>query len=128
MQVHMENRRFTIALVEDNPLIRVPIARGLDQAGYQVIGAADGVEALSLLADPGVAVAVVDVNLAGRMSGLEAVAEARRGNPTLKVIFVSGELEDGPKGAPFLRKPYQVADLLSLLSPMVSGGGEPDRI
>jgi DNA-binding NtrC family response regulator len=118
----VENRRPIVALVDNDPLVRVPVARGLDDAGYHVIGAANVVEALALLEDRSLAAAVVNVELSGRMSGLAAVSEARRNNPNLKVIFVGGASQHDCGGASFLEKPYHISDLVTLLGRLVQAG------
>jgi len=66
----------TIALVEGDPLFRVPLARRLDAAGFKVVAAANGPEALTVLEQESVGLAVVDIDLPGRMSGLDVIREA----------------------------------------------------
>src|SRR5215813_10315651 len=90
----MKLGRPLIALVEDQPLIRVPLAQGLDLAGYTVIGAANGAEALALLEDRDIDVAIIDINLPGHLDGLVVLREARRSNPALKAILISGQPPD----------------------------------
>jgi DNA-binding response OmpR family regulator len=103
-----------VALVEDEPLSRVPAAKALIEAGYRVVAAASGQEGLSLLDDPEVDVAVIDVRLAGRIDGVALAKEARRHRPDLAVIFISA-LPPGADGAAlgtFLQKPFSNDDLV----------------
>jgi CheY-like chemotaxis protein len=106
--------RIVIALIEDDPLLRVPLAQALDEAGYRVIAGATSLEGLAMLEDPAVDLAIVDVILPGRMNGVGVVSEARRHNPTLRVLLTSGK--PPPAGlapdAPFLPKPFRVDELL----------------
>jgi len=111
----MKAGRRVVALVDDDPLFRVPIAQGLDAAGYLVIGAATGTEAVDLLCDREVDVALVDIQLVGRLDGIGAVREAKRLNPALEVIFTSGRPpgEDVAPLGSFLPKPFRMVDLLT---------------
>src|SRR5258708_37361087 len=76
--------RPVIALIEDEPLLRVPVAHGLDQASYNVISAASAAEGLSVLDNPDVELAVVDLKLPGRLDGVAVVREAKARNSRLK--------------------------------------------
>ena len=107
-----------IALIEDDPLVRVPIAESLQRAGFEVIAAASGPEALTLLLDESrVAVAVVDVRLPGRIDGVGVVRAARRSNPGLKAVMVSGATPPGDLSdiGPFLHKPFRAAELIDVV-------------
>lgn len=128
----MKPGRPTIALIEDELLLRVATAKAIDDAGYNVISAASGVEGLSLLRDYAIDLAVIDIILPGRMDGLAMVSEAKLENPRLQVIFTSGRVPE-PPGAfaafgPFLHKPYRHAELLSaimnLIGPAVVGSAD----
>src|ERR1043165_7135584 len=54
-----------VALIEDEPLQRMPLARALDDAGFEVVSAAYGPEGLAMLGDPGIDAAIVDIRLPG---------------------------------------------------------------
>ncbi|HMO12540.1 MAG TPA: response regulator [Pirellulaceae bacterium] len=79
-------------LVEDDPNERALLAGYLRMAGYQVLTAKDGVEALELLAREQVDLVVLDMRMP-RMNGAETIAAIRK-DPflkDLKVIVVSGD-------------------------------------
>jgi two-component system, response regulator PdtaR len=120
--------RPTIALIEDELLLRVATAKAIDDAGYNVISAATGVEGLSLLRDYAIDLAVIDVVLPGRMDGVALVSEAMRENPRLRVVFTSGRVSASAfqlaTQGPFLQKPYRHAELLSVILDLV---GPPTR-
>jgi len=59
-----------IALIEDDPLLRVPIAKALEDAGYKVASAASGSEGLAMLQDPRFDLAVIDIFLPGHLDGV----------------------------------------------------------
>jgi DNA-binding response OmpR family regulator len=114
----VRGERHVIALIEDDPLVRVPLAQGLDVAGYTVIAAASGPEALEVLIDPAIDVALIDIRLPGRLDGIAVVREARRHNPTLQAIFMSGRPppEDIADLGVFLPKPFRVSELVTVLA------------
>ncbi|MFV0294055.1 MAG: ATP-binding protein [Paracoccus sp. (in: a-proteobacteria)] len=109
-----------VLLVEDEAPVRAFASRALKLRGYQVIEAASGEEALSLLADDRLKVDlfVSDVVMPG-MDGLSWVRRALRDRPDTQVIFMSGYtedvFEDGRnliEGAAFLQKPFSLSSLL----------------
>jgi two-component system cell cycle sensor histidine kinase/response regulator CckA len=115
--------RPTIALIEDELLLRIATARAIDDAGYNVISAASGVEGLALLRDYSIDLAVIDIILPGRLDGVQMINEARQENPNLRAVFISGrppahELQLTAIG-PFLQKPYRHAELLSVIDRML---------
>ncbi len=110
----------TILLVEDEEGLRALNARGLVSRGYQVLEASNGVEAIEVLDKNGgkVDLVVSDVVMP-EMDGPALLAELRKRNPKLKVIFVSGYAEEAfekslPKGeqVPFLPKPFTLKQLV----------------
>ena len=103
-----------VLLVEDDELIRFTSEEMLSYLGYDVQVAADGEQALSLLATLQIDVLVTDVNLPG-ISGRELAARVREQYPSLPVLFASGtdhglsELKHQATG--FIQKPYGEEDL-----------------
>ena len=85
-----ERRRDAILLVDDEPATRRVFARFLTSAGYRVIEAADGLEAIEQMALSGrIGLVIADVRMPG-MDGPEMVLTVRRHQPDLPVILVSG--------------------------------------
>ena len=72
-------------VVDDSPTVRQQVGLALTQAGYQVIEAVDGVDALAKV-DATIAMMICDVNMP-RMNGLEAL-EKIRANPKLAKLPV----------------------------------------
>jgi two-component system, cell cycle sensor histidine kinase and response regulator CckA len=112
----------TILLVEDEEGLRALNARGLASRGYTVLQAANGVEAMEVLAkaDGKVDLVVSDVVMP-EMDGPTLLRELRKRNPDLKIIFVSGYAEDAfQKHLPadgqqfdFLAKPFTLKQLVA---------------
>jgi PAS domain S-box-containing protein len=109
-----------LLLVEDDASIRRLAGHVLRRQGFDVLEAADGVEALDLLSkdDAPVRLLVTDVVMP-HMDGPALAAELRRRQPALPVLFFSGyhERELWSRGAPaqastFLTKPFSPARLL----------------
>ncbi|MBI3514299.1 MAG: response regulator [Proteobacteria bacterium] len=120
----MKPGRPTIALIEDEFLLRVALAKAMDDAGYNVVAAANGVEGLALLRDRTIDLAIVDVVLPGRMDGVALVKEALRENPQLRAILTSGkpisEVVDWSSVGSFLQKPYRVPELLATIARLLA--------
>ncbi len=80
----------TILLVEDDPLVARLIRAVLEEAGYDVLLAASGREALEQLrAGPRIALLVSDVVLPG-MSGPRLADRVREHQPDVRTLFISG--------------------------------------
>ena len=118
----IDKPKHVLALIEDEPLARVPVALGLTTLGYEVISAAAGPEAVDVLGDPRVELAIVDMRLPGRLNGVGVVREARRHHPHLKVILTSGMQpdEDISEIGIFLLKPFSVAQLHELIARLLT--------
>jgi len=113
-----ENRlrgRETVLLVEDDPDIRYFMTRTLTGFGYGVREAANGREALALLAKmASLDLLLTDTTMPGGVSGYDLVREVRRQRPKLRVLLMSG-FTDGsgqlPADCALLEKPFQKLDL-----------------
>jgi CheY-like chemotaxis protein len=105
----------TILLVEDEPEVRTIARRILAHAGYHVLEAASGAEALRLIDEEraDVALLVTDIVMP-EMSGRELARHVRAGRPETAVLFLSGYARG--EGAPhersfepdtfYLQKPF----------------------
>ena len=111
----------TVLLVEDEDAVRALAAHALRLAGYRVIAAASGCEALERSAglDGRVHVLVTDVVMPG-MNGRELAERLTSTRPDTRVLFVSGyagdsvfERGDEVRGSAFLSKPFTPASLVA---------------
>jgi len=105
----------TVLVAEDEELVRDVCQRMLERAGYRVIAASDGAEAVRLVAEnPGaIDLLLFDMVMPG-MSGRDAYETICSEHGPLPCVFVSGyvspESEAGTPDAsaqPMLRKPYE---------------------
>ena len=86
----------TIMLVEDNKALRDAFREILEAAGYEVLSAANGREALALYHEKNLEVnlLVSDINMP-EMSGIELAVILRQANPNIKVVIMSGLAPSG---------------------------------
>jgi PAS domain S-box-containing protein len=94
-----------VLVVDDDPGVREVIGRYVVRAGYQVMLAPDGAEAVALCRTSAPALLITDVTMPG-MSGLALAEQLRRQHPGMKVLFVSGLDRPPVAGAHHLQKPF----------------------
>ena len=116
--------RGRVLFAEDDAAVRRVVREGLLEAGYEVVAAVEGREALDLfLAAPDdVDLALLDVVMSGA-DGQEVCRRMRAVRPDLPVLFSTGYdeavfLEGLPKGPGIrtLLKPYTIGKLLDTLA------------
>jgi two-component system, response regulator PdtaR len=100
-----------ILIVEDEALVRLLGVGTFADAGFRVIEAINGDQALGLLeADSEVQLLFTDVRMPGKMNGLALAREVHDRWPHIGIMVVSGqsipETHELPAGCRFLRKPY----------------------
>jgi len=109
----------TILVVEDEEVLRRVTRRSLEAAGYRVLTASDGLDALVVSAEHAgeIDLLLTDVVMP-RMSGREVVQELGKTRPTLKIVYMSGYTDDAivhlgvlKAETHFLAKPFTSADL-----------------
>ena len=86
-----------VLLVDDSPTVRRMLDWSLKSLGVKTIHAGDGLEALELLRDRAVDLAIIDLNMP-RMDGIELI-RSMRGTPRLKntpiiLLTTEGREED----------------------------------
>ncbi len=105
-----------VLLVEDELLLRMSVARGLERQGWRVRQAADGAAALQRLTKERPAVLICDIRMPG-LDGIGLTAAARELHPGLPVLLTSGFADEAARaavpglGVGFLPKPYTVKTL-----------------
>ena len=114
-------RSQTILYVEDDAHIRQLIAEGLQRAGYRVLVASDGLEALDRFGEETIDVLFTDV-LMPRMDGRTLAERLKARNPGLAILFASGYVPAAfQEGEEFrlIQKPFSVKDVLQQLDEML---------
>jgi two-component system, cell cycle sensor histidine kinase and response regulator CckA len=128
----VEARARTILLAEDEEIVRDLTTQILKNAGYDVLAAGDGTEALVLYEEhrddiDGVVTDIVMPGLGGR--GL--ARQIREHDAELPIVFISGHHEETPEtlqlgtGAALLQKPFSVDALVDAVGRLVGAHPAP---
>jgi CheY-like chemotaxis protein len=85
--------RVAVLVIEDEVWVRVEIAESLREAGFTVIEASNGDEAMTFLRTvDSVALVVSDIQMPGKVDGLALAAWLRHEMPYIAIVLVSGRL------------------------------------
>ncbi len=117
-----------ILVVDDEPIIRMVVRRMLEAAGYVVLEASDGTDALEKVGvETPLLLLVADVNMPG-ITGDELARRFRMRQPNLNCLFLTGcvdQLFDSRPvlwdGEAFLEKPFTDRGLREAVSLQVFG-------
>jgi CheY-like chemotaxis protein len=100
------SRSPTVLVVDDEPAVRLLVERVLIDAGYQVISAMSGPEALELLERGG----AVDLLLADLrmpvMSGTQLALKVMQLRPEVRVLLMAAYPSEGPFDWRLITKPF----------------------
>jgi CheY-like chemotaxis protein len=114
----------TVLVVEDDGPIRELAARFLVGRGFNVLMAANGLEALHLARRvPCIDLLISDVNMP-HMTGFDLAQRLVDGHPEARILFISGFVDDiRPRGLArswFLAKPFTSRALLEKIDQILS--------
>lgn len=106
--------RQTAVVVEDDALQRDMIALLLEESDFEVVQCKDAETAVLAIEMQHPSFLITDVNLAGRMDGVELAHLARQQDPDMRVIVISGQEPASPlpDGVTFYTKPVYPITLL----------------
>lgn len=112
----------TILLVEDDAHLQRLLKRVLEGAGFTVIAANDGVEAMEYLAEHSVGLVITDGQMP-RMTGAQLMTHLRTTRPTQRMLGLSGgdrkaTLETG--NIPTLSKPFELQEFLTVVRDLLA--------
>lgn len=101
----------TILVVDDDAEVRVLVAEFLIDAGYRVLQAGGGKEALQVLVDTGaIDLIITDVRMPG-ISGIDLAERIMRDCQGQKIILISGYFVGEQTKLRLLRKPFRMKEL-----------------
>ena len=108
-----------ILLADDDPSVRTTLAQVLTAKGYDVLQAADGLEALGLAQTHRLDLAVLDLNMP-RQNGWDTFVQLTGDNPALPIIIITGRanqqfLSSAAGVGALLEKPFEMATFLSVI-------------
>lgn len=109
-----------ILVVDDEPAIRGIVRRILEPAGYEILEADDGGNAIRVLNREAVHLVITDIFMPGE-DGITTIRRVRRQWPALPIIAMSGGSQAGELSAAALAlgarrtvsKPFTLADILN---------------
>ena len=125
VQAVEQNVSHTVLVVDDEVMVRMPIAEFLRDCGYIVIEASDASEAIAAIAaEPSVGVVFSDVRMPGQMDGLALAKWLRTHHPDIPVILTSGyaggrNAPDSIPGVRFIEKPYSQANVAQRIAALI---------
>ncbi|MBQ0988222.1 response regulator transcription factor [Streptomyces sp. F63] len=115
----------TVLVVEDEKEIRELLRRYMERAGYAVVTTGSGAEAIRLLGDRGVDIAVLDLGLPD-VDGTEVLREAReRGGTPVVVLTARDAVEDRIRGLrlgadDYVTKPFSPTEVVLRVQAVLS--------
>jgi two-component system chemotaxis response regulator CheY len=122
----------SVLIVDDDPSIRKLVATTLeDVAGFELVEAADGDEALELAREEAPAIVLLDIDMPG-IDGLEACRRLRAQPQTAGatvVMLTAAADEEAARAAEeagadlFITKPFSPLELLRLVDDLGRGAG-----
>jgi CheY-like chemotaxis protein len=117
-----------VLVVEDDELLREVAVEALKDAGFQVIEAATGEEALKKCKERVADALFTDIRLPGKIDGWTIAEHCRDADPSLPVVYATGysHVEHRPvPGSRFFHKPYSLHRVVDTISDLL--GRKPVR-
>jgi DNA-binding response OmpR family regulator len=115
-----------VLVIEDEDHVAELLADALEEAGYRVKRAADGLRGLEYATRYRPRLVLCDVMLPG-LSGLEVLTRLRAasagGGPPVVLMSAAGAPASRPPGVPFLRKPFDLDDLHACVQAALESDG-----
>ena len=123
----------TVLFVEDEESVRELVVDYLRDAGYHVLEASDGAQALEMAAhhQGTIQILVTDVVMP-RISGRELASQITAARPNIKVLFISGYTDDSifrhgvlQGGVAYLQKPFNLKAIAQKIREVLDGQAAP---
>jgi CheY-like chemotaxis protein len=106
----------TILVVDDDPGIRDALTLLLEDEGYLVHTAPDGLAAVAVVARDSPDLVITDLYMPG-LDGVGLIARLRSERPDLPIIVVSAGIRvSPPDGVPFFAKPFDSEHVLATVA------------
>lgn len=121
----MSDTKPTILVVEDDTLIRMLGVNILEEAGFEVLEAANADEGIAILSEHGhVRLLFSDIDMPGSMDGVELARLVHDRWPSIRLLLTSGHhnLPEAaiPDDGKFVRKPWSEEFLIGKIRAILS--------
>jgi len=120
--------KFTVLVADDNEVAQRLCKRVLEKAGYGVLIAADGLQAVDIALAQKPSMILMDVAMPG-IDGLEAMRRIKTEVPAMPIVIASAHSMASDRerflaaGADnVLSKPFRLADLISIVEQLAHAG------
>jgi len=118
-----------VLVVDDSGMARRGTRRVLEEAGYVVVEAEDGLSALERFVLERPDVVLLDLVMKG-MYGLDVLAKLRELDPAVRVVVVSADVQTSSRdlvkaagAVGFINKPAPPGHVVKTVADVLSGGG-----
>ncbi|MBB3660852.1 DNA-binding NtrC family response regulator [Rhizobium sp. BK650] len=116
----------TVLIVEDEFLIRIVLADTLANEGFDVVEAANVLEAVAVLGQRKIDAVITDIDMPGGLSGLDLAKMISTTHRDVPVIIASGghrlQADELPGDAVFVPKPYGLEAIAAMVGEMTERG------
>lgn len=118
-------KKEVVLVVEDEPLLRMMAMDLVEDAGFEVVEAANADEAVRILeARADIRIVFTDIDMPGSMDGMKLALSVRDRWPPIEIIIVSGHVRiadrDLPARSVFFSKPYDTQKVTAMLHQMAA--------
>lgn len=116
--------KLPVLVIEDEPSVMSFVKAALERAGYSVLTAASGVQALPMLEQGDFLGVVSDMRTPGGVDGADVHAWLTTHRPQLvsKLVFITGDIVNEETaqtliktGAPCVEKPFRISQLMEVV-------------
>jgi len=81
---------FSILVIDDQDIVRIPLIELLKEHGYRTVGAATVDEAIQKINEDVFDLVLTDLKMAGTRSGMDVLKAAKQTDPTMEVMVITG--------------------------------------
>jgi two-component system cell cycle response regulator CpdR len=116
-----------LLLVDDEAMILHLLEDALTEAGYTVVSAIDGEEAIAELNNPANQLAglITDIRMGDGANGWDVARHARKLAPTFPVVYMTGDgaadwASQGVPNSTLVQKPFATAQVITAISTLLN--------
>lgn len=121
--------RGRVLVADDEPPVREFVTRALEHGGYEVVSAADGLEALDRLADSGPFDLVISDIVMPGLDGIELALKLAKDRPEIRMLLMTGYAAEKQRAHNLdaitnriIAKPFTLKQLLDTVRDIMGAG------